>query len=331
MEDPSGYLQVASLEQQRARAADLPLEVLTEEAVSRGLIPNAVGLTAASGEVELAIMSDEAFEDRVGNFLDSEAKPCLADQLMVSAYLWAKLGYEAPVLSDTQFDNLSLALEANPGLRVVPTPLMSIDQRKAATASVDALLTKKLKSDLELWTPDGTWEFAELIKDPHEIINKDGVNYGMRYKTDSGHVVGRSTYVDELKASGQAIEAEDGAVWIFPLMDISPKTPRNDTRAGNLHALVDPITAPEALLTVQLMRLINGSANASNWELDIANEAVYELDEEGQPTIMMYAASVAWLYGFGKAERVHANFWEASISSGGFGLRNAKSGLGPET
>jgi hypothetical protein len=328
MEDPSGYLQRISFErqQQRTLAANLPLEILREAAIGRGLIPDAAA-AAVGSEVELETAEAPAFADSLGNFLDPEAKLGVTEQMSFMQSFWGKLGYEPPALTADQLNGLQSALRAAPGLRVVPTPLLPLSERKAITAKTNDLLPKKFTFELELWAPDDTWEFAELLRDPQSTVEKDGTGYGLRYRLPSGLLVDRATYVEELKTGGHAIEVEDGTVWTFPVMDVRPQTQRTSGEAGDVYTDVAAVNSPESLLTIQLLHLMNGSANSGNWELNLANEVVCELNEEDNPKALAYIASIAWLKAWGKAERIHANFWEAGISSGSFGTRFVTDGL----
>ena len=309
-------------------AAALPDEVFAAEAAARGFTdPVAAG--SGSLAVEGAMASKEAvevgpFQTSVHEFLASDTPLSAGEQLNTMHEFWQKLGLAAPALNQEQLERVQAKLETRPDRRVVPVPLLDLNGRKAvAERAKTAFPDSKFNSGYEaLWTPDESWTYGKLLRDPESTVKDGRKSYGLRYHTEDG-VLSRSELVGKLKASGQAIEAEDGTVWLFPVMDVQVESPREYARADKLHATADITQVPEAPLTMQLLHQANGTPNA-NWSVDFTNEAVYELDKKGNPVAPVYVAGVFW-YPLGR--RVRLDRWDAGGMYGDFGVRGAESGL----
>jgi hypothetical protein len=299
-------------------------ELLGEVERRRLTVPAAVGATATQATAEAEPVKGE-FETRVESFLNTEARLDVTDQLAVMRELWGKLGYEMPELSESQQAELALVAEANPFHRVVPTPLLSFSERKAVAEKARAFPGQKFTTSANaLWTPDESWAYGKLIRDPESTVKDGNKTYGLRYKTPEGETtVSREAYIAALKAAGQAVEAKDGRVWTFPVMDVRVQAPRTRDYVRNLHGRVDPVGSPESLLTTQLLHQANGTPNPV-WEVDFANEAVYELDRKGNPKALVDVAGVDWDPNY---RQVYLFNWYTDNRNDDFGVRGAESGL----
>jgi hypothetical protein len=103
---------------------------------------------------------------------------------------------------------------------------------------------------------------------------------------------------------------------------------------GTLYGKVNPVMSTEALITLGLLRAINQSATplASN----VSNEAVFELNRQGQVGTLFTVAAVEWsgypnFPHWGKAASNHGVFqivaWRSSWDTLGFTIRPAVNGL----
>ena len=325
--DTEKLLKAFTPEETQELVAALPANVLTDEVVRRGIeIPVAVGATATHGaEVSQETGEEQAFRSQVGRFLDAETRLDVTEQLSVMGEFWGKLGHVVPELSEDQQAKLAKVAEAHPLHRVVPTPLLSLAERKAVAEKARSFPGQKFStSDDALLTPDESWVYGKLLRNPESTVEEGRKSYGLRYKTEDGGLVSRSEYVAHLKENGQAVEAEDGTVWTFPVMDVRVHTKRTRDTAGNLHKLVDTIATPESLVATQLLHQANGTPNPQ-WEVDFANEAIYELTSKREATKKLVGvASIRW---YPDRCRVCLSRWNADFQRGDFGVRGAESGL----
>lgn len=301
---------------------------LLAEVTSRGLeVPGAVGATAtqaAGVEADGLNAEQRAFQGRVGSFLDPEEKVEAGDQLAVTTEFWHKLGLVTPQLSSEQVAALAAKAEQNPDKRIVPTPLLDLAGRKAVAERARSFPGQQLNNRVDaLWAPDTSWLYGKLLADPESVVKEGRDSYGLRYKTPEGEVVGRADYITALKEAGQAVVAEDGTVWAYPVMDVRVNSPRTRDTAANLFEAVNATVAPESLITMQLLHQANGSPN-TDWEVDFANEAVYELDKKGNPKALVSVASVDW-YPYDRQMDLYD--WGADGRGGDFGVRGAESEL----
>lgn len=307
-------------------AGALPADVVEAEAAHRGiLVVKTAGPMAVRAESEEYQAAEAALErGPITRFLDPEVKISAEDQIAVMRKFWDKLGHEMPELSESQQAELAKVAEAHPLHRIVPTPLLSLAERKALAEKARVFPDQKFTTSANaLWTPDESWVFGKLLRDPESTVKDGNKTYGLRYKTPEGETVGREAYVAALKAAGQAVDAKDGRVWTFPVMDVRVQAPRTRDYVRNLHGRVDPVGSPESLLTTQLLHQANGTPNPV-WEVDFANEAVYELDRKGNPKALQRVASVYW---DPDGRQVSLRSWFADSQYGSFGARGAESGL----
>jgi hypothetical protein len=309
-------------------AAALPDAVFTAEAARRGFTdPTVVG--SGSLAIEGAVAAEAAaeadpFQTGIHEFLTSDTPLNAGEQLNIMSEFWQKLGLTAPVLNKEQLKRVRGKLEAHPDRRVVAVPLLGLNDRKAVTEQAkNAFPHSKFNSGYAaLWAPDESWTYGKLLRDPESTVKEGRKSYGLRYSTEGG-AVSRSELVETLKESGRAVEADDGTVWLFPVMDVQVQSPREYARADKLHAAADITQVPEAIITMQLLHQANGTPNP-NWHVDITTEAVYELDKKGNPVAPVSVASGGW---DPSGRQVGLRRWSAGRQDGDFGVRGAESGL----
>ncbi|MEI9914314.1 MAG: hypothetical protein WDN66_05075 [Candidatus Saccharibacteria bacterium] len=268
-----------------------------------------------------------ALEEHLPAFLNPEVDFAPSYQLEVMGEFWNTLGFKVPELSDEQKTSIEQELAEHPDRRVIPTPLLHLEARKALVqASRDEFAKNEFAQTGDpLWTSDKGWIYGELLADPETDVKVGSTTYGMRYKTVTGGIVKRAEYIDNLKAAGQAIVDEEGTIWAFPVMDVRVKSPRNSTSlaARSLYSEVRPTATPESLIAMQLLHQANGTPNP-DWEVDFANEAVYELKKNGDLKGLVSVAGVRWLPG---ERRVRLHDWDADSQNGYFGVRAGESGI----
>jgi len=331
--DAEERLKATTPEETPQPVADPPEDILTNEVFHSRGVTRAVGATAARGaEAGRETNEEQAWQGRIRRWLDPELKLDITDQLSVMREFWSKLGYNLPKLSKYQHDKLDEAAETQPLQRVVPTLLSALVRRKSMVEKAPALLGQESgPSDNVLWIPDKTSVYRKLLWRPEHTVIVGDKTYGLRFKTEQGDIVGRAAHLALLKETGRAVEASKGYVWTFPVMDVRFRTKRTYDTAGNLDKLVNFITSPESLIAVQLLRQASGITNPEQtgpldfgWEADFANEAVYELDEAGNPKALVSVASVSWTL---NDRHIGLGDWYAGLQVGGFGVRDAASGL----
>ena len=320
-------------EETREPVADLLAEELKGRVVRPGELPGTIGATAARGTEASQMTSEEqAWHGRISRLLDPETHLDITDQLSVMREFWGNLGYQLPPLSKYQLGDLAEAAESQPGHRVVPTLLSSLIRRRAIVKRALTLPDQaSIPGDNELWRPDKNSVYRKLLWRPENSVIVGDKTYGLRFKTEAGDIVSRAAHLALLKETGRAVEAKKGNVWTFPVMDVRFRSKRTFDTAGNLYPSVDFITAPESLIAVQLLHQASGIANPEQtgpldfgWEADFANEAVYELDEAGNPKALFSVASVSWAL---NERHIGLGDWHPGLQVGGFGVRDATSGL----
>lgn len=336
--DAEKLLQAFSTDEARELAAALPDDVFRDEVSRRGLEVAAVVGVAATGATVEAEPAKSEFETRVANFLNPEARLDASDQLTVMREFWNKLGYDLPTLDEGEQARLLKAAERHPDRRIVPTPLLTFDQRKAiAETAREAFPAQQFTPNSDaLWTPDVSWLYGKLLRDPGSAVKDGRKTYALGYKTPDGEIATRREYMGTLVDAEQSVEAADGTTWIFPVMDVRVQSPRTNARADNLHQKIDPIDVPESGIAMQLLHKANGTPNPE-WHVDFVNEAIFEVEVKGKgdkqeiiftdkngETTLVSVASVGW----DPIDRqVYLYSWDAGDRDGDFGVRGAESGL----
>lgn len=271
------------------------------------------------------------FEAKSKTFLDPEATMSVTEQLDTMNEFWGELNWSMPVLSEENEQHLQTVLEANPGKRVVPTPLVDPYERVAIAEDAKAAFPKNefTANGKALWTPDESWTYGKLLRSPESVVQEDRKKYALGYKTPDGVVTTRSDYIESLIEAGQAVKQGE-LVWTFPVTDVSVQSERTYTTASKLHEATDPVETPESLIVTQLLHQANGTPNP-NWAVDFANEAVYEVKEAGKGSdkhiefgAVVSVASVNWNPNY---RRVLSVSWNPQDRGGGFGRRDAASGI----
>jgi hypothetical protein len=273
---------------QRVAAHLLSDTVVVDEAFGPGRdynVPGAIAARLAGVEFQPLTAEQLAFKDKVGDFLDPEVELDLDAQLAITTELYAQLGYTPPELDDSQKARLQKTLEANPGKRVVPTPLLDLEERIAIVDKAEDLPAQQFDTDHAhlLWVPEAGL-YRILLDDPESKHTDDRdprITYGLRYKIGDGTITDRAGYIDWLKRTEQAVEDEHGTVWTYPVSEVQVQSERTNTTAGDLHDAVDPIVSPELLIVTQLLHQANGTPDAK-WQSDFANEAIYAYYELGK-------------------------------------------------
>lgn len=320
--DAEKLLQAFSTDEIQELANALPADLLRRGIQVGPTVVQAAQAAEAKQALERAKTRANKLKQGVTNFLNPEVDLSLADQFETMADFWSELGLDVPRLTLTEQQKLSQSLETYPDRRVMPVPLLDLDSRQAmAEQAKTALPGNRFGSSVALWTPGESSIYGKLLRDPEATV-KDGRNsYGLRYHTEDG-VITRSELVAKLTESGQAITAEDGTVWLFPVMDVRVKSPRQYTRAEALHRQAGITQIPESLITMQMLHQVNGTPNPDG-EVDFTNEAVYELDKKAGAVAPVRVAGVRW---YPDDRQVDLDTWRAGGRSDIFGVRAAERG-----
>ncbi len=293
-----------------------------EYATRFGVIGEAVGTVAVA---ETAPAPETQLEKKLPDFLNPDIKLGAKDQLTLMREFWNDLGYVVPDLSSEQETRLEATVDSSLGSRVVPTPLLDLTGRMHVAASASELFKKNsFHPDCEaLRAPGTSYTYGKLMANPESTVKVGRKEYGLRYKTPDGEIVSRASYIESLVSAGQAVVAEDGTVWTFPVMDVRMRAPRTRNYAAKLLERISAVSTPESLITMQLLHQANGTPN-SEWEVDFANEAVYELDKNGKLVALVSVTSVDW---DPDSRQLYLDDWDAGSRNDNFGVRAEKSGL----
>lgn len=331
----------SAIEATLAIRATLPAEeqaIFDAELAARLGIAGAAGGTMAVGEaVEIrevrgyAPVTIEApeteLEQRLPDFLNPSVELDVSDQLATMKEFWSALNVHVPELDAEQEATLESVLAANPDRRVVPSPLLDLNGRKQIAEDAKVSFGK---ADLHarpeaFWTPDEQWVFSKLLDDPESTIEEGKASYVLGYKTPAGEVVGgREAYKAALIESGKAVVANDGTVWVFPVMDVQIRAPRTLDSAGHLYDKVSATATPESHITMHLLQHANGTPSP-DWEPDFVNEAVYEIDKKGK---LIAPVGIACVDRFPLNRQVCLGFWHVDYRYDvRFGVRREVSGI----
>lgn len=315
----------AAIDVVNQRNLELPGHLGTASLTKTAVLDTVPTDTPITPTPEVAPTPETELETRLPGFLNPNIKLGASDQLTTMREFWNTLGREVPELSAEQQGDLEVKLATHPDRRVVPTPLLSLMERKQTVETAKVFRKNQFSpTSSAIWTPDESGLYGKLLVNPEATVQDGKKSYGMFYKTDTnGALVKREAYIAGLVASGKAVTSPDGTTWVFPVMDVQTNAPRTREYASKLHADVSPTMTPEALITMQLLQQANGTPN-SRWEPDFANEAVYELDKHDAPKALVEAAGVVWVPG---ARQVDLSVWDGGSRDGDFGVRAEESGL----
>lgn len=320
--DAERFIGAFSKDEQAAIAAAIPEDIILSEARRRNL---QLG-TAVTQYVEVVEDSTEIqLTDAIDRFVNITNNIEVTEQLKIMSDFWANMGYEVPALDEKQKITVSEALKNHPGGRVVPTPLLGlVDRKKIADRAQDLIYGESVNEEHILWAPkDG--RYHDLMEYPDSTVTEGDKTFGIRYKSPEGKLVNRSDYLQALKNGGYGIESSDGTLWIFPVMDLEPKEQHHD---GNTRDVYDEkisfSTTPESLITTELLQWIAGSPAPKEWNVELANEAIFEIDENGLPSRLNSIAGVHWKEGL---KQIRWNSWPAGYTRIGFGNRETENAL----
>ncbi|MBC7943570.1 hypothetical protein H7X68_03685 [Candidatus Saccharibacteria bacterium] len=292
--------------------AVLSPDLRRDEAIRRATeVPTIIGAAAIHG-------AENEFKVEVSSFLNSRVKIDTTKQLSIMRKFWHRLEHNMPKLSDSQQDTLIRTSRDHPSRRIVPAPLLSLAGRQAFAINARTFFNQNRFEGL-----DADCVHGQLLEESENNAKGESNSYGLRYKTPSGEVVGRKSYIAALKESGQSVEAEDGINWVFPIMDVGVRSKRSNRHAHQLHRLVNPIVTPEVLIATRILHKAGDTASRK-CETDIANEVIYELDKDGNIATLIRVIGVDWDPTY---HQVDLDSISATDKSGYFGIRHAVSGL----
>ena len=202
-------LHVALTEETQQLETVLPTDSIGAELARVSLeVPAAVGavMTRAAFETEV---SQGEFIPRVETFMDPEEVIDIDEQLAVMHEFWSRLGYEVPELTVEQMDKLTEVLCDEYDKRVMPTPLLTLQQRQDIAERARIFSGHQLNPDIDaLWVPDESSQSGQLIRNDQLTEETRGASYAMRYKTADGEIVDREEYVASLIETGEAAEVK---------------------------------------------------------------------------------------------------------------------------
>lgn len=272
-----------------------------------------------------SVLPVERFKTRLANFLNPEAPMDPVEQLAVSMELWNNLGYDMPSLSAEQQKKLAAVAEANPSKRIVAAPLLSLNERKAVCEVARKFTNGQFSDQREaLWTPDESYTYGKLLRDPTATVKDGRESFGLRYKSpENGKPLTRAKFEAVLLKTGQGVAADSGTTWVVSLIDAGVETPRSRDSVGELYAAVNPIIVPEIEMTTQLFHLANGTPN-KNYHVNVTNEAVYKVYKNGRAVAPVRVAGVGWGV---NARQTDLGYWGVGGRGDAVGARGGESGL----
>ena len=322
--DAEKFVQALTPQEAQEVADALPADVLRDAVARRSLeVPTLVGPLALEAGTSGPDASETTLtQAEISQFLDPKVEMPVESQLEFMTKFWGMAGLSVPALNEAQKAKLAETVAANPGKRVIPAPLAHVGRRRSLVRQAKAALPDNRFSDDNepLLTSTDQGLYGKLLAEPERTVEEDGAAYGLGYKTPLGEVVvGREAFQAALLESGEAAQAEDLGVWVFPVLDVAVESDRAYTTAGNLYHHVGPTDVPEALITMQLLHQANGTPNGE-WHVDFTNEAVYELDETGEPKALVRVAGVHWDPG---SYQINLISWPAGNHDDKFGVRGA--------
>jgi hypothetical protein len=286
-----------------------------------------VGSVVASAEIDSAAFDEIVFKNRVESFIDPNSNKDMGteEQLEFMDEFWQRLDMIPPKLSDEQKAKVADTLGQNPNKRVVPTPLLDMQGRKDITDRARSAFPsqKFTSSGSALSIPDESDIYGQLLRNPDGKVKEGGDSYGLGFRLPDGEqVVGRTNFVGAMVEVGQAVEGENGLVWIYPVMDVRVSSPRSLDNARKLYEQANPTVTADSNLSVQLLHQAAGTPFIG-LNVDFANEAIFKLDDGGKPEAFVDAASIYWS-GY---HQVRLGIWGGNNRYGNFGIRAATSGL----
>jgi hypothetical protein len=246
-------------------------------------------------------------------FVNPEHRIGAIEQLEFAHRVRGLFGQNADTDNIPQSGMLSMIerVQQYPHLRLNPTRLDGVYNRRAnATPNDRSELADILPKDLlfidetnlfaALWTKTGgpalyNGRLFESSQEEQKAHDPDKMKkYDLRYLNPDGEFVRYPEYVGALLATGQALQrSRSGYSWTYPLMNMSNRPPRRGETGSvdTLHSQTHPVISPEALINLQLIHIIAGKPLHDDI-VDIANEAVCEVDETGGVVKMIGAVGI---------------------------------------
>lgn len=223
-----------------------------------------------------------SFKERLEHFLDPDKELRLVEQLATMAQFWRKLGITMPALPESDRSRIEDEIEANPDYRIVPSYLNSDADHRAWAVELRMRSPWHWESTSdevgrrELRVDAANRIGRRLIRAPHRVVEQGQESYALGYKTPHGKIVSRSAYVQSLLRAGQAVTTRNGAVWVFPIVELfKPLFSKEPSQVvqGN----EDTVVPPETIIALQLMREAGDAINEE--AVDCSNEGLYKVRE----------------------------------------------------
>jgi hypothetical protein len=258
-----------------------------------------------------------------GDFLDPTVILGVKGQLAYGRRYWERFGYEVPDPPEAIQESLPETLAAHPGLRAMQTPLLDPFELQDLAQEVSSLgVGVETESELSIVESNKPWPFPWDINDFQGLLN--GVSsFDLRYKAPDGSMVTKGEYIVAMIEGGRAVYDKSGIVWVFPVMDVSPRGERSpDEKNVDLLGRLNPSVLPESLLTIQILHRLNGTPDFSpqhEWDLDIGNRALCGVNEKGETGNIIAVAGVGfhpW------SKQIISSFWHRGSSGPGQGIRD---------
>lgn len=220
----------------------------------------------------------------VREFLDGSQQIDAADQLATTAEFWAGVGLQVPDLATKQMDSLKAAVEEHPERRLVPAPLLGIDDRYKVVAALGDVPGAPEGVSARLWTPldseEGYEGYKDLIRKPNRTSEvPDPVSFpsgptigssieyipaGMRYRTPGDEFVNRRKFSRALRKSGHGVQGDGRTVWTFPVMDVSLELDSPRLSRADILRSIEPTLTAEALLALKMLHRLAGTPAAED-------------------------------------------------------------------
>lgn len=302
----------------------IPDDLLRDEAVNRGMIgaEDLGRMAVIQVDTEEELTEEDIFEADIKDYLDPQVEIDALGQLDILTQFWNKLGYQLPTdLGDRQLKNVQGTIEIFPHLRLLAAPLLNFDGRKEIVQKASDFQKNSFGINPDnLLTPDIKGSKGKLLRVPDVVASERHQKYAMRYKLDSGELVSRDGYLSYLKDSHQVVRSEQGYLWTYVAIDINEGTSHGGQNIKTLYGFINPLATPETLLAIQLMRQANGNPS-SNWQIDLANEAVWDFSKDDHLKDLKRVAGIGW---DPKSSQVRLDYFSINANPGSFRTREIR-------
>lgn len=260
---------------------------LLEDGERKESLPPSEPMSAATTE------QVQELSDRLGT-LGLSGAAGVEDQLEAMDVFWETMGRLVPDLDDEQMDRLDEAVQSYPDRRLIPTPLLDVNELEIVAENARVFQGEGFDPDSPvLWLPGENQASGRLIRNPGSITQDKGVELGLFYKTPGRELTDREGFIKDMVQRGRAV-VEDGVAWIFPIMDVRIRNSgRPGASATECFKRTDSVVTAEALITKQLLHQAHGRTPSGRY-LEFANGGVYSLDEYDGPQKLHFAPGVHW-------------------------------------